>query len=168
MYFHLDTRGTLRSGLVLDLIPAPLGGRTPAEVAEIERWFPRGVSHFGLELLFGRAESEEFLRQEATLEAIRRRLYPYCSSRSTSFFAFASIEDFRRYREQGSQPGRIWKLEAAEGFRGDMNLFPYCFGDWEKCAHTYWSQGQSDHPLFEYLLQPPIHVLEEVVDDQSA
>jgi hypothetical protein len=31
-------------------------------------------------------------------------------------------------------------------------------------AALYWSQQKSDEPLYEYLLEPPVTVLEEVVE----
>ncbi len=61
------------------------------------------------------------------------------------------------------QRGRVWKIRGTAVFRADMNWFKEHCGDYTTAAHAYWSQQESERPLIEYLLQPPVTVLEEIL-----
>ncbi len=53
-------------------------------------------------------------------------------------------------------------IEGAAAFRADKNVFKDYCGDNTAAAHAYWSQRETARPLIEYLLIPPVTVLEEV------
>ena len=57
----------------------------------------------------------------------------------------------------------IWKVEAVDSFRADMNwLNPIFHLASEQYAHSYWKQAASPSPFWEYLLTPPVSVIEAV------
>jgi hypothetical protein len=58
----------------------------------------------------------------------------------------------------------IWKVEADHWLKRDMNHFIYWANPADTAgAHAYWSDKITADPFFEYLLKPPVKVLEEVV-----
>jgi hypothetical protein len=138
--------------------------RTP-----LDRWYPNGVTQFGVDIIRQRLEPWA-LERELELERVRRDHYAYLPSRYSSVFACKSTDDIAMVRWQFFCPGfegrrgRLWKIEGRAVFQADMNLFKQYNADMRTAATRYWSQQNSDEPLFEYLLEPPVTVLEEVVE----
>ena len=162
IFYHLDGHKLLRRDLIIwfEALPPPEQGAS--EVYELARWFPEGVTRFGLSILKGLA-CEGHLKRETTLESVRREFYPDRPSRYTSVFACKSPEDIIRFHSQFDYDGPIWKVDATEGFKADVNLFWQRFGDPIDYSHAYWTQTDGDPPqLFEYLLKPPVTVIEDV------
>ncbi len=142
----------------------------PDEVQIDERtWFPNGVTRFGKAIIL-KELANGALEREIELESIRRERFPNLPSRYVSVFSWQSTKDLDRFRDEfrllgcGGKHGRIWRVKGRAVFRGDMDLFNVFWGDMEMRTATvhYWSQQASGDPLYEYLLEPPVTVLEEV------
>jgi len=169
VFYHLDRTGnSLQSGQVLELIPLTLRGRPESEASLKER-FPKGVTRFGIDIIHERLESAA-LEREIKLEAVRLAHYPHRPSRSVSVFGCKQLEDmdgvrgqFFPFGHQGPR-GRIWKIEGWSIFEANMNVFIDYFSNMTAAAHAYWSQEESERPLIEYLLKPPVTVLEEILE----
>ena len=167
VFYHVDrTNEALSRGLVMGWMPIP-DDLPVEERTMLAHWFPKGVTRFGLEIV--RKQSPR-LAIELELEAQRRERYRVLPSRYASIFAFQSAADIHRYRHQMCLPiytgrrGRIWKVEGRLMFRADMNLEKQHCGNLKTAAARYWAGEASDDPLIEYLLEPPVTVLEEAPD----
>ncbi len=155
IYYHLDRCRLLTPGLIIQL--------EPHLVDDHAAGFSSGVSRFGRNTFLNTEQAEAAVKREAILESIREQFYPECPSRYTSFFGFISVEDVHRFQGQFQFDGPVWMVEAAEGFKADVNLFWQQESNWAACAHLYWGQKHGMPPhLFEYLLKPPITVVEQV------
>jgi hypothetical protein len=170
VFYHVDrTSEALTPGLVMGWMPIP-SDLAAEERMMLARWFPRGVTRFGLDIILKRSPRLAFERQ---LETLRRERYPDLPSRLASVFALKSIADIHLYRHQMCLPsysgrrGRIWKVEGRAVFCADINLERQHCGDLEAAAALYWAGETSDDPLFEYLLEPPVTVVEEVPETES-
>jgi hypothetical protein len=169
-FYHLDRTGmNLKPGMILDWLPVP------PEITsdpEHEIWFPSGITRFGLDIILGKLEKPA-LEREHVLETFRRTHCPQLPSRYVALFACRSIDDMAVVRQQFYMPdfegkrGRIWKIAATEIFRADMNLFKEHCGDMKTAAGRYWTQEATEEPLYEYLLEPPVTVLEEVIETNA-
>ncbi len=163
-YYHLDSKGTLRRDDVMQLEQLP----DEVQIGD-PTWFPNGVTRFGIDIILKQL-AYGALEREYELESIRRERFPMLPSRYVSIFAWQSTKDLDRFRADfrllgcGEKHGRIWKVKGKAVFRGDMDLFNVFRGDLEMrtAADYYWSQQASGDPLYEYLLEPPVTVLEEV------
>jgi len=169
VFYQIDRTGSsLQSGQVLDLMDFTLEGSTADEGGLKER-FPEGVTRFGLDIIHSRLEPAA-LERERKLEAVRVDCYPHRPSRCVAVFGCKQIEDMNGVRGQffrfghAGPRGRIWKIEGRSLFEADMNVFIDHFNDITAAAHAYWSQEKSAIPLIEFLIKPPVTVLEEIPD----
>jgi hypothetical protein len=140
----------------------------PEEATRLYRWCPDGVTRFGQQIIEKQLEPL-VLEREIEVERIRREYYPLLASRYTVVFACREPTDIDLLRWQFFLPNytgprrRIWRVAGDPVFQADMNLFKEHCGKNAVAAHAYWSQQETDTPLVEYLLRPPVRVLEEVV-----
>lgn len=167
IFYHFDHTGeALRPGLVMHSMPLP----TEVQIDErttLNRWFPSGVTRFGIGIILKQLHKWA-LERELELESIRRERFANLPSRYVSVFACQSAKDLDPLRDEscllgcGGKHGRIWKVKGRAVFQGDMYLFKQYIGKMRTAAALYWSQQASGDPLYEYLLKPPVTVLEEV------
>ncbi|MHB1787418.1 MAG: hypothetical protein ACYCS7_15005 [Acidimicrobiales bacterium] len=175
IFYHLERRGeSLRPGQVMNLFPLPFDGKTPEETAELQRWFPDGVSLFGLGVLDRPPAdwTERSLQREVELERIRRADYAHLASRLVSIFACSDLDAIDAVRGQFFLPndpgprGRIWKIDGESAFWGDMDVFREYCNDPIGAAHAYWSQERTSSPIIEFLLIPPVTVMGLVAEPE--
>ncbi|MGO9914438.1 MAG: hypothetical protein ACLQIB_06945 [Isosphaeraceae bacterium] len=168
VFYHLDRTGeSLRAGQILEFGPLP-AGLSPDELAIFGTLCPTGVTRFGHDILTKQLEPNA-LERELEVERIRRDCYPHRITRYAVIFGCKAMPDVDVLRWQffdpsyNGQRGRVWKIRGTAVFRADMNWFKEHCGDYTTAAHAYWSQQESERPLIEYLLQPPVTVLEEIL-----
>jgi hypothetical protein len=183
-FFHVDRFGSLSPGISIDLLPHHLPGVPDSQAVEsfLNTWLPGGVTRHGLvtlmasrlsvtddELARGDADALAASRNaitELVLELVRVERHPEAPSRLQTLYAWATLEDARRFIAThpvaGGSP-RIFAVEGAVGFRADMR--------WTASgapaatvyrATRYWD-GDSDgpDPVWELLIHPPVKVLDE-------
>lgn len=104
---------------------------------------------------------------ELVSELVRRIYFPDKPSRFTTLFAWGSRDEAVEFQQQYGT-GNIYEVEAEEFFRGDMNLLLLggsCIGALQY-ATMYWKGEGCCTPRWEYLLVPPIHVI-DIIDNES-
>jgi hypothetical protein len=169
-FYHVDRdpEQFLQPGAVMALRRFDFKDK-PEETAHLNERYPNGIGRWGLSIIRGLIPPGWLLDREITLENVRSATYPFCPSRFATVFACHSIEDAEQLRGRRFGDGadwrdaRIWIVEAAAWFRADMSIFHYWVNtNLEGGAHAYWSQEISPNPFFEYLLTPPVTLLEVV------
>jgi len=168
IFYHLDSTGqSLRPGQLLELRPLP-DVVPPEEAALMAKWCPDGVARFGHRIICQKLEPLALAR-ELEVECVRRELFPDRITRYAVVFGCRHLADIVKhvrwqffYDGDSARRSRIWKIHGAAVFRADMNVFKEYCGDDTAAAHAYWSQRETKKPLIEYLLRPPVRVLEEV------
>jgi hypothetical protein len=186
-YFSLDRRGFYKVGETLDLFKQnPLTNSPllavpnlvmPEELQKhLEELFPDGLSLHGWTYMtwytdFVHSQGAKYSNYDVTLELVleyvRRSTFADRPSRLQSYFAFTSLEEAIAFRLNNgataiSQP--IYRLHADRIMQADQ--------EWLKlgnqnaigslCARKFWSGTASPNPKWEYMLVPPVHVLEQV------
>lgn len=99
---------------------------------------------------------------ELVFELVRRVFFAEKPSRMTSLFAWASRSEAFAFQKVHAG-GSIYEVEAETSFRGDMNLL-FLGGSGVGAmlfAMKYWRGESSPTPRWEYLLVPPVRVIEE-------
>ncbi len=181
-FFTVDRLGTLSEGRTVELVlyndvtwkgklpESDLlydGGRAEDELqAHVNHLFPHGVSSHGSSYFLTGSRCSNVTNPliELVFEYVRRGCFPDRPSRFECLFACESLEQARVFREQYGN-GSIWKVQCDNVFRADMALL--ALGQESILltsyhAHRYWSglTGYSRQPFWEWLLVPPIRVLE--------
>jgi len=163
IFYTVDGRGSLSSGLVMNLIK--YDDIEPSELQEhADNLFPEGVSSFGERYFLRDNKLHENLNNQLELvfEYVRRSFYSDAPSRFQSLFGFDSIESARAFnREYRKDKSSIWKIKAGKSFRADMKLLHSgSILVVSYLAHIYWSgKTIEDNPFWEFLLSPPIKVI---------
>jgi hypothetical protein len=184
-YFSVDRRGCYEGVEALILhknSPAPgykVGTETSvtpaATVEEISAHlvdlFPDGLSLHGWDYLTRHRSDTDVstgkvpqdTSVELVLEFIRRSKFPDHHSRLQSYFAFSDIGQARAFSQNsGGKP--IYRLSADRVLRLDWNWLRFgrqaAFNTY--AASKYWSGAATASPNWEYLLAPPVRVLERV------
>lgn len=102
---------------------------------------------------------------EMVFELVRRTDFRDKPSRFQSLFAWDSIERANQFRHEFQQADApIFKLQSEIVFRADMQLLLLggsCLGA-SLFAHKYWRGKATQKPDWEYLLKPPVTVVEQV------
>jgi hypothetical protein len=172
-FYHLDRNArSLKPGFVLPLYRASFVDTwTPEEAAYFHELYPDGLSNFGLHYYgLDPAIPGPVRLREKVLEQIRCNDFPHLPSRFTAYFACESVEDALRLRDQGllydgrlNADALIWKVEAAEWFRADMDLFrAVSLNRSLPVIYDYWRQVRGQSPFWECLLNPPVTVIESM------
>jgi len=165
-YNTVDRAGTLREGLVINLVK--YNDIEPVHLQEhVNSMFPEGVSRHGEHffLRYDSLTSQTSPSIEIFFEYVRRAFYSDKPSRFQSFFAFLSVDDAIRFREDfGSDKNSIWEVQARKSFQADMNLLK-C-GDtilmYSYLANKYWQGEPGPDPFWEVLLLPPVQILRKI------
>lgn len=114
---------------------------------------------------------------EVILELVRRRKYPGKRSRFQSVFAFEELDRAKRFVEEyryekaAVEKAQIWEVEADQvTHRGDMAQFDQPFANLAtgaELARKYWDGAESETPLWEVLLEPPVTVVDRVWEGEK-
>lgn len=166
VFFHVDRRLEIQPGTTLGLPISPATHPADADphLQEIYTYLP-GLSRFGYAFVFGTDPENLECKREQILETIRAKFFPQRPSRLASFFGVDNLEDARHFKQvwpvPGMGPARIWRVECMAHFRGDMRLFEDILANHE-AGFRYWKQESTRFPFWEYLLTPPVQVLERV------
>lgn len=162
-FYHVDFRGEIREGDVLSTMPVT-PSQFPDDADELNRMFPDGLSFFGATMLHMEFESiDETIEQ--ILESVRRKFSDKCRvkfpSRMSSLFACDNFEAAKIFRDNHNRgTARIWRVEAADFFRGDMNYIGKEMTEDHDLAVHYWQgRARTESPVWEFLLRPPIKVI---------
>lgn len=101
---------------------------------------------------------------ELVFELVRKVHFPDQPSRYQSFFAWDNLDRARAFQRFAMPNAPIYEVEAAGAIRKDMNLLRLGFSglDGYLFAHRYWREEASDNPDWEYLLQFPVVVGNQV------
>jgi hypothetical protein len=166
IFYHVDRDcEMLTPGYVMNL--REFNYDRPEFTATLHEWYPDGIGRLG-HLFITDKLPPWTLERERVLENVRRSAYAQHCSRLATVFACGSTEDAARIRHDGFGDGcdwsnaRIWKVESCYSLRRDMNTFAR-WTNLEKAAHAYWSDEIEPDPFYEYLLKPPVKILEEVI-----
>ncbi len=173
--FSVDRRGLYGAGpLVLTKNTYPIFRNiesTPlytgdAVDAHVEELFPEGLSIHGWLYATHSTQVGEGANISAALELVfefvRRSSFPHMPSRMQCFFAFEELDRVVSFASQTHTVFRVVELRPMDSFRLDMNwlkLAPQTAG-LSYFAHQYWSGAASPAPDWEYLLVPPVEVIE--------
>jgi hypothetical protein len=164
-YYTVDRANGLSEGLCVNLVKYTDVDPCALQV-HFDALFPKGVT----------AHGEQYFVQptaalkidgliELVFEYVRRSHFSRCPSRAQSFFAWGTMEDAIIFMNITGYPqASIWEVEAEEAFKCDMN--------WLKAAdsvlvmsyraHQYWQGSSSDQPFWEFLLKPPVRILQKL------
>src|SRR5688572_19219852 len=173
-FFHVDRNNTLVAGVELNLVKhnniREPGAANPLELqAHVDAMFPDGVSKHGDQYFLGAGSLAAVATPaiELLFEYVRCAHYNDRPSRMTSWFAVESVQRARAFRTQYGGQGSIWRVEAPAHFRADMNLLTLRGSVLQSSrdAHKYWQGTAGPLPQWEYLLTPPITVVELVPED---
>jgi len=183
-FYSVDRRGFYKVGGTLDLtqtdprsgatpfLNSHLGWFTPDDLKQhIQRMFPEGLSLHGWQFTVCRhlictdENGFKYTHNECAIELafeyVRRAAFPNCPSRFQSFFAWDSLDAARTFKQAG-QP--IYRLECEQSFRADsawLNLNEQnAIGSYS--AHRYWSGVPTPTPKWEFLLKPPVRIIEQI------
>jgi hypothetical protein len=143
------------------------GSLLPGELAaHIETLFPDGLSiHGWLYAPFtgsynGGIHNDAAL--EITLEYVRRAFFPHLPSRFQSFFAFDDIERVKQFARESAPGSRIVELRSNSSVKVDMGWLKARrqLAGLSYVAHHYWSGAATEMPDWEYLMVPPVDIIE--------
>lgn len=166
-FYTVDRVCTLYQGQTLELVR--FNDLQPPDLqSHVDQMFPDGVSRHGDQYFLKNSSWANIASPaiELLFEYIRRSHFPNRPSRFQSWFGVESFENaqvFRARFDAGS--GAIWRVASREFFQANMNLLTSqqttLVYSW--FAHTYW-RGESGQvtPFWEFLLVPPVHVIERV------
>ena len=166
--YTVDRTRQLREGQLLDL-QRHADVNPPELQIHADSLFPAGFSNHG-ERYFLQSGQDAHLAEpniELIWEYVRRSFFAHRPSRFVSTFACRTLTEAREWRDKYRDPDDpIWTVECDGAFLADMGLLTQ--GNTilviSYLAHLYW-RGLS-HPknesFWEYLLVPPISVLERV------
>lgn len=167
-FFHVDRNNRLRPQSTVTL--SIWGNLEPTGLQNhINHLFPEGFSTHGDTYLLGHGIQDRNLRREEIIEIIfeyvRRSSFADKPSRYQSFFAFESLGDAKKFKNDRHQSGSsIWEIEGECSFKADMRLLEIrrpLLGTSLK-AHLYWSGEFSIDPFWEILLLPPIKIIRQI------
>src|SRR5437867_2966643 len=124
-FFHVDRRGTLTDGALIELVRHD-DVSPPTLQAHVDTLFPDGVTEHGRQYFVGFQVIGPVQEPaiELLFEYVRRAGFPERPSRFQSVFAFETVDEARRFRgEMGAAGASIWEVEveAETAFRADMN-----------------------------------------------
>lgn len=174
-FFHVDRRGVLQAGQVIQ--PFPIGqacaqvsllGTQVDTRALLTSWFPQGITNHGGAYIAaawrGIPNQAIFAEQplELIAELVRRLEFPAMPSRLQSLFACRSLSEAQAFRSRARAPhAKIFEVDSAVSFVGDMQLI-HLGSSPASClelVHKYWRGESSGSPTFEVLLGSPVRVL---------
>jgi hypothetical protein len=168
-YYTVDRRNRLSVGQTLELSPVDLQGIPDLET-HYKHLFPNGVSDHGHRYLPYRANERE-PAIELLWEFVRRAAFPNRPSRLTSAFAWQSLDDARRFKQENHLPdARIYEVRGGTPFVANMTLLNNSAPllRTSQMAYAYWegsigptSVGLAE-PRWEVLLSSPVVVGAEV------
>lgn len=144
----------------------------------LDELFPEGLSNHGITyftnhpLIVQDSNTGQPLRIvhydptiEILFELVRRTNFCDKPSRFQSMFAWDSIESANQFRnDYRCADAPIFKLQCETVFRADMRLL-LLGGSYlgaSLFAHKYWRGEATQNPNWEYLLKPPVMVVEQV------
>lgn len=143
---------------------------TPREFQDhINILFPEGVSRHGDWHFLNSKASAIGINEniELIFEYVRRAYFSDKPSRFQSFFAFDSKEDTLEFQSKYGNGLNfpIWKVKCENFFKCDMKLLHLKGSNLAISynAHLYWlGKTNSEDPLWEYLLIPPVNIIEKI------
>lgn len=169
-FYTIDRLGTLKEGEVFNL--TRFSDLNPKELqTHVDLMFPDGVSRHGDEYFLKNSSRANVASPaiELLFEYVRRAYFKDCPSRFQSWFGVESVKDAVAFRNEfGGGVGSVWVISAKRFFRGNMRLLTsnqttlvYSY-----FANIYW-RGETGpiSGFWEVLLQPPIHVIRKVPEE---
>lgn len=177
--YHIDrVKSRLKAGQVLGLIHDKSSiSATTDRARQYVEMFPDGVTYHGWNYLINEnrpTPSRDTLGIiEILAEQIRQTRYKNRISRFQSIFAFRIIEDAQQFIalypvtvSDGVQlnQGAIWEVEGEVAFQSDMHRLNLgeCWLDALININAYWQGRDSNLPLREVLLRPPVKVIRKI------
>lgn len=173
--FSVDRRGLYGAGpLVLTKATYPtLRSFEPNQLysgddiaSHIRQMFPDGLSIHGWLYAAHTTQIGDGMNISAALEIVfeyvRRSAFPHMPSRMQCFFAFDDLDRVIAFASQTHLVFRVVELRSERCVRLDMNWLkvPQQLAGLSYFAHQYWSGAASPAPDWEYLLVPPVEVVE--------
>lgn len=187
IFYTVDRVGTLQAGVTVDLDQdyaqnrfhtAPNGPTRQELETHLSGLYPDGLSKHGKFYLLDHVQANETWAApphvtrmvpispmiELIYELVRRNDFPTRPSRYASMFALETADDAIHFRSARGWQGRLFKVESASAFRADMNQLQIGASSIVALlqAKKYWEGAASAAPQWEFLLQGPIRVLQEV------
>lgn len=167
--YTIDRKGYLSAGQIIELTNYN-DVDPPVLQDHVNSLFPAGVtSHGELYLLRGNTPANGVNAViELLYEYVRRSNYLHRPSRFQSMFAVEDIQSAKLFRARyGNNLGAVWKVQCDNVFKADMNyLHMNCsLLTLSYNAAQYWNGQQSPTPFWEYLMKPPIQVVERVLEE---
>lgn len=182
-YFHASNQKDLPNLLHLNNkifnLPEPLPPNILPHASEMVKiaksYFPNGLSVFGADYLtehlrYCRQDDFGYISHSMTIdvffELVRRIRFPSLPSRYESFFAWETEEEAKVFAAKKWKQGEanIFVVESDNCCKLDMSLLTlgntYIEGFY--FADKYWNKGQSDRPIWEYLLSFPVRVIGKI------
>ncbi|TKV76728.1 DUF2441 domain-containing protein [Rhizobium sp. AU243] len=173
--FSADRRGLYGNGpLVLtkrtygifrEIEPTQLYSKEAIE-HHIQELFPEGLSIHGWLHIAHTARFGDGMHSDAAMEIVfeyvRRAVFPHMPSRMQCFFAFDDLDRVLSFASLTHNVIRVVELRSERIVRLDMNwlkMAPQVAG-LSFFAHQYWSGTPTASPDWEYLLFPPVDVIE--------
>lgn len=186
-FYSVDRKKTLLIGQQIDLNKFFTGQNfypvkdlyTESDLkTHLNELFPEGVSSHAVNYLtnyglilndFNTGQPQPYVPHmpmiEMVFELVRRTNFCDKPSRFQSMFAWDSIERANQFRHESQYADApIFKLQCETVFRADMRLLLLggsCLGA-SLFAHKYWRGEATQNPDWEYLLKPPVMVVEQV------
>ena len=179
-YYSVDRRGRYKVGCALQLLSdSPPEGKQLSDGdfvradelrAHIHELFPEGLSLHGWDYVTRSPLTPDgkcviySTALEIFVEYVRRASFPALPSRLQSYFAFDNLEDTKDFAAANGQKP-IYRLRADRVLRFDQNWLRL---GWQSAyssfaARSYWSGSSTPEPKWEYLLVPPVDVVELIL-----
>jgi hypothetical protein len=179
--YTIDRRNAYSPGTQFVLRPpdySPLGP-IPLDRSFLDAQFPKGLSNHGQRYLInwslvtgsfmainGALEPVTYSATaiEVVFELVRRLEFPDCLSRFQAMFACQTEAELKRFAPQTGSRGTIYEIEV-ERFQifdvAFLHLGNTISHAWLN-ARGYWSGAVSINPLWEYLMELPVTVGQQV------
>lgn len=128
----------------------------------VDSMYPQGLCEHGNRYIFNSPKSVDEYPSfiiECMFELVRQEKYASCISRFQSIFAFQYEDLGRMTSALRASSYNLFEVSFDNYEKHDMNLtlgdaFATCY----YFANEYWSGRESENPLHEYLLLPPVKV----------
>lgn len=165
-FYHLDRKCSLEEGKFIKLIN--YDDVMPRFLQEhVDNLFPDGFTSHGENHFLSNNSNAQVVDNliEILIEYVRRSNYENRPSRFQSIFAFLSLDDLIEFVEKLKiEGGLVWEVISEEHFIADMSLLSTgnSILEFSYNAHLYWQGKESNNPMWEILLQPPIKVLNNI------
>lgn len=166
--YHVDTNKELHQGKKLEgdiEPPKKINGIPNEAIVQVNNMFPDGLTPHGKVIMYGGWQHDPVTYiNEYIFELYRREYCPKKPSRLQSIFSFDSISEAKKYCiQENITDADIYRIDGDDwsGPHYMDHLTTPCFGIGMSQAKSYW-EGFPNQGLEEYLVEPPVQILEEV------